>query len=122
MDLHVGIGVSDDLDEPGEAVAAAVEVATRGLDGAPAVAAIVFASIDFDQETLMGELRARLGEIPMVGCTTDGEINSFGTYQDSISIMLLGGEGLSACTAVAEQVSMRAAAGPGRPRRRSWRG
>lgn len=105
MSLQVGVGVSEELDEPVEAVAEALEQAYQGLNGQPPKAAVVFASFDFDQEALVSALQAALGDLPLVGCTTDGEISSSGLHLDSLSIMLISGDDITVSTTLIEALS-----------------
>lgn len=72
------------------------------LEGRSPVALVVFAGIDADHALVLGALMDRFGDIPLVGCTTDGEISSILSFQeDSIGVMLFLGDGLVARAAVA---------------------
>lgn len=77
--------------------------ATSGLAGREAAAAalggredarllIVFASDAHDLPSLLAGIRAVSGEIPLVGCTTAGEIADAGPGDRSVVVMALGGD------------------------------
>lgn len=52
---------------------AAAEEALRGLDGAPALLGIVFATSKLELADLAGGVGEVLGEVPYIGCSTAGE-------------------------------------------------
>lgn len=105
MSLEVGIGVSEEIDEPVEAVAEALGMARSALGDVEPVVALVFASFEFEMEALVAALKANLGDTPFIGCTTDGEITTQGTHLDSLSVMLLGGSGIRAQVGLVQEVS-----------------
>lgn len=105
MSLKVGVGVSEELDEPVEAVAEALGMARSALGDATPVVVLAFASFEFEMDALIPALKAELGDVPFIGCTTDGEITTQGTHLDSLSIMILGGDGVRAQVGVVERVS-----------------
>jgi hypothetical protein len=59
------------------ASAAAAELAQQ-LGGVDAAAVLVFASPEFDTDALAGALAGNFGEVPVIGCTTAGEITPLG--------------------------------------------
>ncbi|MDP3712537.1 MAG: FIST N-terminal domain-containing protein [Mycobacteriales bacterium] len=76
---------------------------TSGLAGREAAAAaldaredarllIVFASDAHDLPALLAGIRAVSGEVPLVGCTTAGEIAEGGPGDSSVVVMALGGD------------------------------
>jgi hypothetical protein len=76
------------------------------LGGHRPVAAIVFAAIQHDHEVALAGLREALGHIPLVGCSTDGELSTtLGFAEDSIVLAVFCGEGFSARVLVAEGLS-----------------
>jgi hypothetical protein len=54
---------------------------------------------------LLEEIRTRAGEVPLIGCTTAGEIVSSGPSDASVVVTALGGDGFAVETAVATEVS-----------------
>lgn len=105
MSLQVGVGFSEDLDEPMAAVQEALVMAREAYGPGQPKAALVFASVDFDQPALMVALHKALGNLPMIGCTTDGEITMEGLHTDALSVMLVGGEGVYARTGIVTEVN-----------------
>lgn len=86
--------------------------AASGLAGREAAAAalggrddarllVVFASDAHDLPALVAGIRAVSGEVPLVGCTTAGEIAASGPGDRSVVVMALGGD-FSVVTAAAE--------------------
>src|SRR4051794_22940893 len=90
----VGVGQSADPDSRragAEARSAAVagRAETRLL--------VVFASSAHDLEGLLAGIDP--GEVPLVGCSTAGEIGSAGAGDAGVVVMALGGEGFAVATA-----------------------
>ncbi len=54
------------------------------LDGATAAVVVVFAPPDVDRESLRSALGDRFGEVPVVGCTTAGQIGPQGVGSEGI--------------------------------------
>ncbi|MEZ4237850.1 MAG: FIST N-terminal domain-containing protein [Myxococcota bacterium] len=89
-----------------EAVLELLAAADEQLAGASPVAIVVFAGIDADHEHLVAALADRFGDVPLVGCTTDGEMSSAQSFQeDSIALMLFVGDGIVARAAVARDLA-----------------
>lgn len=98
----VGVGQSvleDSLGAGAEAVAGA----TAGRGDARLL--IVFASVAHDLDALLRGIDP--GEVPLVGCSTAGEIASGGPGDASVVVMALGGDGFSVATAAAGGASAR---------------
>lgn len=57
---------------------------------------LVFCSVGYDLTTIAGELRSRFGDVPVVGCTTAGEIGPAGYLQGSLSGVSIAGSGFHA--------------------------
>jgi hypothetical protein len=99
------------------------------LDGAVPSAGLLFAAIDFDHQALLCAITAAFPGMPLIGCTTDGEISSeLGFREDSATLMLFTsdtvditagvGRGLSGDVAEACRVAVEAAkAKTGKPPR-----
>ena len=66
---------------------------------------IVFCSQACDLRQLLRQIRARAGDVPLIGCTTAGEIATAGPSDASVVVAALGGSGFAVRTAVASEVS-----------------
>ena len=98
----VGVGRSAGTDS----ATAGAEARATALDGrADARLLIVFASPAHDFEALLTGIAA--GDVPLVGCSTAGEIATGGPGDHGVVVLALGGPGFSVCTAVATGASER---------------
>jgi hypothetical protein len=68
---------------------------------------IVFCSDSYDLRALLGGIRGTVADIPLIGCSTAGEIATAGPGDASVVVMALGGEGFSVATAAAPEASTR---------------
>ena len=66
---------------------------------------IVFCSQAYDLRQLLRQVRARAGDVPLIGCTTAGEIATAGPSDASVVVAALGGSGFAVRTAVASEMS-----------------
>lgn len=66
---------------------------------------VVFCSGTPDVPALLGEIRTRAGDVPLIGCTTAGEIASTGPNDASVVVAALGGAGFTVGTAAATEAS-----------------
>lgn len=66
---------------------------------------IAFCSQRHDLPELVREIRRRSGGIPLIGCTTAGEIAATGPRESSVIVSALGGEGFAIETALATGAS-----------------
>jgi hypothetical protein len=66
---------------------------------------IIFCSQAYDLRQLLRQIRARAGDVPLIGCTTAGEIATAGPSDASVVVAALGGSGFAVRTAVASEVS-----------------
>jgi hypothetical protein len=98
-----GVGRSG-LPESERAGAESAEEALRGQDGK---LIIVFASPSHDLAALLRGIRSRTADIPLIGCSTAGEIATDGPGDAGVVVVALGGSGFVARTAVARGVSTR---------------
>ena len=98
-----GVGRSAATDSA-EAGAEAAAAAMRGDDGR---LIIVFASEAHDLQALLEGIRRQTGSIPLIGCSTAGEIASDGPGDAGVVVVALGGPGFVARTAVSRGVSAR---------------
>jgi hypothetical protein len=99
----VGVGYSDlpDARQAGEAAATA---ALREQD--PRLL-VVFCSDSYDLEALLAAINERSGGVPLIGCSTAGQIGPSGPGDASVVVTALGGHGFSVSTAVAKGASGR---------------
>jgi len=66
---------------------------------------IVFCSPAQDLRELLRQIRDRAGDVPLIGCTTAGEIATTGPSDGSVVVTALGGSGLAVRAAVATEAS-----------------
>ncbi|HEY7454918.1 MAG TPA: FIST N-terminal domain-containing protein [Thermoleophilaceae bacterium] len=99
----VGVGYSD-LSEARAAGEAAAAAALRGDD---AKLLAVFCSDSYDLEALLAGINERSGDVPLIGCSTAGQIGPDGPGDASVVVTALGGAGFSVATAVAQNASGR---------------
>lgn len=89
-----------------DAVAELVAEYRAKLGGQRPVAAVVFAAIQHEHGVLLAGLREVLGDIPLAGCSTDGELSAtLGFAEDSVVLAVFCGEGFGARLLVAEGLS-----------------
>ncbi len=70
---------------------AAAEAVGDAMQGPDPKLVIVFCSADLDVERVVAEVDALIPGIPMIGCTTAGEISAEAVSDRSVSIAILGG-------------------------------
>jgi len=99
----VGVGNSGDADTR-RATTAAVRDALAGPD--PKLL-IVFGAITRDPATVLSAAREAAPGVPVIGCSTHGEIGPGGPWDGSVLVTAIGGPGFRVDTAVAEHVSGR---------------
>lgn len=75
------------------------------LDADDAKLLLVFCSDAYDLPAVLGEIKARAGDVPLVGCTTAGEIGASGPRDASVVVAALGGDGFKVETASATGAS-----------------
>ena len=66
---------------------------------------IVFCSPAHDLRRSLRQIRERAGDVPLIGCTTAGEIATAGPSTDGVVVAALGGSGFAVRTTVATEVS-----------------
>jgi len=94
------VGQSNDRD----AVTAGDDAAAAALGGADPQLLVVFCSHTLDLDALLGAINRRSGGVPLIGCSTAGEIATGGPGDAGVVVTALGGPGFSARTASAEIV------------------
>ncbi len=101
-DRWMAVGHSKDPDAH-RAGSEAVATALAGGDDARLL--IVFAADGYDPAALLAGIRASSGELPLIGCSTAGEIASGGPGDAGVVVTALGGPGFSVATRVATRAS-----------------
>ena len=92
----VGVGqASGSEPEPGKLAA------ERALLQPDAKLLIVFCSESHDLPAILQQIGERSGNVPLIGCSTAGEIATDGPAEASVVVTALGGEGFSVGTALA---------------------
>jgi hypothetical protein len=95
-----GIGQADrSQSQPGFAAA------DRALAHADAKLLIVFCSEAHDLTAVVRQISARANGVPLIGCSTCGEIATDGPAESSVVVAAVGGDGFSVATAAAEGAS-----------------
>ncbi len=90
-----------------DARAAGTEAARQALGGDRAGLVIVFCSDSYDLAALVHSISAESGVVPMIGCSTAGEIATPGPAASSVVVVALGGDGFSFVTTAATGLSGR---------------
>jgi hypothetical protein len=106
----IGVGRASAKDQPGLEQPGESGMGTRALRQAlagrtPALV-VVFASSELDLAALLTDLRNDVeADVPVVGCTTAGEISTEGPSDRGVVVAAFGGSDFSVEAAVAENVS-----------------
>src|ERR1700690_2797232 len=90
----IGVGASTVKDSR----EAGVEAATTALRGAEPKLLVVFASPAHGLAAMLAGVRSVAPTIPLIGCTTAGEIATDGPGDASLVVTALGGSGFSVST------------------------
>jgi hypothetical protein len=99
----MGVGHSEYRDS----AAAATAAAEAALVGDDPKLLIVFASIEHDASALLAGLRSVAAGVPVIGCSTHGEIGPGGAQDGTVVVTAIGGPGFSVATSLATEVSGR---------------
>jgi hypothetical protein len=99
----MGVGGSADPDS----LAAAREAARAALVGPDPKLLLVFFGIDHEPDALRTGIREVAPDVPVIGCSTHGEISPAGPRDGTVVIAAIGGVGFSVSTTVVESVSGR---------------
>ena len=75
-------------------------------NGVPKLA-VIFASCEYELDSLLGGIRKELGDTPLIGCSTAGEIATAGPGDASVVVAAMGGDGLEIATGVGLETSTR---------------
>ncbi|MFQ5677124.1 MAG: FIST signal transduction protein [bacterium] len=88
MALQSAVGFSENIDESYEAGLEIGDVVLEKIDLRAHSVGILFCHIDFDFAELLRGIEEKL-DIPIIGCTTSGEANDQGFFEESASLMVL---------------------------------
>lgn len=80
---------------------AGAQAAAAALSGDDPKLLVVFASDAYDLPALLGGITEAAGEVPMIGCSTAGEIAASGPGTASVVVMAFGGSGFCVVTGAA---------------------
>lgn len=97
------VGRSDIQDSFDAGTAAAAEAVSA--DDARLL--VVFCSDSYDLQPLLAGIRGVAGEVPLIGCSTAGEIATNGPSDASVVVIALGGAGFSVSTKASGSASTR---------------
>jgi len=97
----IGVGTSTNA----ESYRAGVEAAAAALRGTDARLVIVFASPAQDLAAMIDGVRSVAPLVPLIGCTTAGEIATDGPGDSGVVVTALGGSGFSVATHAARNAS-----------------
>ncbi len=96
QDLQTVVGHSDEIDSVA-AIHAVIDQCERQLAGRLPLAGLLFASVDYDHQTLVDVISRRWPNLPLIGGSTDGEMSrSKGFTRDSVLLTLFTGDGIRA--------------------------
>jgi hypothetical protein len=84
---------------------AGVRAADQALVHGHAKLLVAFCSPSYDLPALVQQIRTRSGGVPLIGCTTAGEIAGAGPREASVVVAAFGGDGFVIGTAVATGAS-----------------
>jgi hypothetical protein len=99
----MGAGRSENRDSR----AAGAAAARAAVVGAEPKLLIVFAAISHDPAALLDGIGSVVPDVPVIGCSTHGEIGPGGPKDGSVTVAAIGGTGFSVSTAVAESINGR---------------
>jgi hypothetical protein len=99
--MAVGRSLSTDSRTAGE------EAARAALQGAEPKLLLVFAGIGHDPRRLAEGIRAAAPGVPVIGCSTHGEIDAGGPHDGSVVVTALGGPGFSVATTASGELTGR---------------
>src|SRR3954468_9407822 len=97
----VGVGHSS----APNAAEAGDEAALTAIAGRDPKLLIVFCSHSYDLQQLLDAINQRSHDVPLIGCSTAGEIAAVGVRDSSVVVTALGGEGFSVRTTAAINAS-----------------
>ena len=81
------------------------EAATGAGRAREAKLLVVFCSDDYDLEALLAGIAQEAPDVPLIGCSTAGEIATAGPADSSVVVVAFGGDGFSVATGVGRDAS-----------------
>lgn len=99
----MAVGHSADPDS----YAAGREATSAAIEGEEPRLLLVFAGIEHDPGRLAEGIRAAAPGVPVIGCSTHGEINAGGPHDGTVVVTALGGSGFSVSTASVAEITDR---------------
>ncbi len=83
-----------------------IDQCSRKLNGQEPKGGLLFCGINFDHQYIIKSINDRWPDLELIGCTTDGEISSeLGFQEDSITLLLLGGNKIHFSSGLGKEVS-----------------
>jgi hypothetical protein len=101
IEAHSAVSMKKDAFEAGRE---AMEHSMKKMSRRPDVI-WAFGASSFDQAKLLEGMRTVAGDIPLVGCTTDGEISTSGLSTDSVVVLSLASDHIQFRTLAVESLS-----------------
>ncbi|MFH1392569.1 MAG: FIST N-terminal domain-containing protein [bacterium] len=86
--IQAGVGQSKNNDSK-KAGQEAYQMALSQIAGEKPELVLVFASSKFDQKQLLDSIKSETEKIPVVGCSTSGEITNQGPNKESVAVMAI---------------------------------
>ena len=93
MSISYSVGQAFSV-EARDAVAKAVYEARISMGSAKVNFAIVIASVEYDFQAVFNAAKTQIGDIPMIGVSTTGELTNQGSHRRSVVVALIEGEEL----------------------------
>lgn len=93
----LGVGRSNAIDS----ASAGARAAADSLRGEDPSLLVVFCSDAYDTEALLAGIRRHCPGVPLIGCSTAGEIAGSGPGDEGVVVTAFGGQGFTAATTVA---------------------
>ncbi len=88
MPIKVSVGQAFSV-EGRDAIARAVYEARLPLGNTPVDFAIVIASVEYDFQAVFNSAKTQIGDIPMIGFSTTGELTNNGSHRRSVVVALV---------------------------------
>lgn len=86
--IQAGVGQSKNNDSK-KAGQEAYQMALNQIAGEKPELVLVFASSKFDQKQLLDSIKSEIENVPVIGCSTSGEITNQGPNKESVAVMAL---------------------------------
>jgi len=103
--VKLAVGHSEDVDSD-DAAREVIEMCRQRLGEHPATAGLLFAAVDKDYESILGQIHEAFPTIELIGCTTDGEMASGMRFaEDSLVLAVLSSDRVQMSSGYAEGVT-----------------